>query len=43
MEELIKKCYNENRLITKADFPYAAETAPFDLENYKGFTGALYR
>lgn len=43
MEELIKKCYAENRLITKADFPYAAETAPFDLENYKGFTGALYR
>ena len=43
MEELIKKCYNENRLITKADFPYAAETAPFDLENYKGFTGELYR
>lgn len=43
MEELIKRCCKENRLITKADFPYAVETAPFDLENYKGFTGALYR
>ena len=43
MEELIKRCYSENRLITKADFPYAAETTPFDVENYKGFTGALYR
>ena len=43
MEELIKRCYKENRLITKADFPYAVETAPFDMENYKGFTGALYR
>ena len=43
MEELIKRCYSENLLITKADFPYAAETTPFDVENYKGFTGALYR
>lgn len=43
MEELIKRCYNENRLITKADFPYAADIKPFELDNYKGFTGELYR
>ena len=42
MEELIKRCYNENRLITSADLPYAAPTTVFDLENYKGFTKALY-
>ena len=43
MEELIKRCYKENRLINKADFPYAAETVPFDVADYKGFTGQLYR
>ena len=33
----------ENRLISQADFPCAAPTAAFDVENYKGFTKALYR
>ena len=43
MEELIKRCYQKNRLISSADLPGAAPTVPFDLENYKGFTKALYR
>lgn len=43
MEELIKRCYKENRLITSADLPQTVPAEPFDLENYKGFTGALYR
>ena len=43
MAELLKRCYDENRLISKEEFPYAVESAPLDVENYKGFTGALYR
>ena len=43
MGELIRRCYEENRLIGKADFPYAAEPAVFDLAGYKGFTGTLCR
>ena len=43
MEELLKRCYDENRLISKEEFPYAVESAPLDVENYKGFTGVLYR
>ena len=43
IEELIKRCYAENRLITQADIPQAAPVVPFDMTDYKGFTGALYR
>ena len=43
IQEIIKRCYEENRLITQADIPQAAPVVPFDMADYKGFTGALYR
>lgn len=41
--ELIKTCFKENRLFTSEDLPNAAPVKLFDMTNYKGFTGALYR
>ena len=43
MDSIIRRCYLENRLITKADLAFTTDSPAFDLTKYKGFTGALCR
>ncbi len=39
IDEVIRRAFNENRLVDARDFPWATPGEPFRLDHYKGFIG----